>query len=309
MDYIIGVDAGGTKTEAAAYNLEEQKIATGLSGPGNPAVNPDRAKVNIKEAISQCILHVKAQGIEGMCRCIFLGAAGIEVGENKKVLESYLREAFQCEVVSLHDSELAHAAILKGKDGIIIIAGTGSVCYGRYKGRTDKTGGWGHVLGDEGSGYWIALEALKRMTVEQDSGFMVSELSLKIIAHLEVRDVDGMKEFVHNAGKNAIADVAVVVTELARDGNSIALDILDRAGFALALMTERLYKKMDIYGPIDIGLSGGILCNSEQVREQLCKYLEKNLSEIRILAEDISPTKGACYLYKNNIKSRLIKSS
>jgi N-acetylglucosamine kinase-like BadF-type ATPase len=298
MDYIIGVDAGGTKTEAAAYDLEDNKTAGSQAGPGNPAVNFEGAIVNIKEAIAQCIHNLQTEETEGICRGIYLGVAGIEVGKNKEVLESFLRNEFQCNVIGLHDSEMAHAAILKGEDGIITIAGTGSVSYGRFKGKTDKTGGWGHVLGDEGSGYWIALEALKQMTIEIDSGINTSELSHQIMAHLGVLSVDGMKEYVHAASKNEIAHVAMVVAELARDGNPIAMDILDRAGMELALMTERLYKKLKITGPVSIGISGGILRNVEQVREQFRASLEKDLGTIRMLVEEVSPTKGACYLYR-----------
>jgi len=298
MDYIIGVDAGGTKTQAVAYNLKDQKMADGLAGPGNPAVDFEGAKANIKEAISQCIGSMKAHGIEEVCRCIYLGAAGIEVGKNKELLEAFLREAFQCEVICLHDSELAHAAILEGKDGIITIAGTGSVSYGRYNGKTAKTGGWGHVLGDEGSGYWIALAALKQMTAEQDSGIKASALSQRIMAYLDVTTVDEMKEFVHDAGKYEIADVAPVVAELGRTGDRLALDILDRAGIELAFLTEKLYKKLEIKGPCVIGLSGGILHHIDRVRDQFRLYVESDLASVSILAEEVSPTKGACYLFR-----------
>ena len=298
MDYIIGVDAGGTKTEAAAYTLEEQEIAGSVSGPGNPAVDLHGAEANIKDAISKCIQSIKTQGVEGECKCIYLGAAGIEVGKNKELLEALLREAFQCEVICLHDSELAHAAILEGKDGIITIAGTGSVSFGRYNGKTAKTGGWGHVLGDEGSGYWIALEALKQMTVEQDSGMIPSVLSKKIMMHLDVTTVDEMKEFVHVAGKYEIADIAPIVAELGRTGDRQALDILDRAGIELAFLTEKLYKKLEIKGPCVIGLSGGILRHIDRVRDQFRLYVESDLDSVSIIAEEVSPTKGACYLFR-----------
>jgi N-acetylglucosamine kinase-like BadF-type ATPase len=297
MDYIIGVDGGGTKTEATAYNLGDEQIATYVAGPGNPAVNFEEAITNITQAISQCMQRINNHGMRGECKGIFLGIAGIEVGINIQRLELVIGEAFKCPVVGVHDSELAHAAIFQGKDGIITIAGTGSVSYGRFKGKTDKTGGWGQVLGDEGSGYWISLEALKRMTVEQDTDLLMSSLSLKIMTYLNVISVDGMKEFVHSAGKYEIANVAKVVVECAQAGDSYAMDILDRAGFELALMTERLYKKLEIEGPLTIGLSGGILRNNERVRRQLCTCLERELGAIQILSED-SPTKGACYLYK-----------
>jgi N-acetylglucosamine kinase-like BadF-type ATPase len=249
MDYIIGVDGGGTKTEATAYNLIDEKLATYTAGPGNLAVNFAGSIKNITLAISQCMQSINNNGIPGDCKGIYLGIAGSEVGSNIRLLESVINSAFHCHVEVVHDSELAHAAIFQGQDGIITIAGTGSVSYGRVLGKTDKTGGWGHVLGDEGSAYWIALEALKRMTVEQDLGLGPSALSLKILAYLDVVSVDAMKEFVHSAGKYEIANVAKLVVEIGQAGASDALTILDRAGFELAQMTVRLYKNEDRWTP------------------------------------------------------------
>jgi N-acetylglucosamine kinase-like BadF-type ATPase len=298
MGYIIGVDGGGSKTEATAYNLQDQEIATFVAGPGNPAVDFDGAMTNITQAISQCMQNIKTLGMQGECRGIYLGIAGIEVGNNIRRLEAAIGGAFQCHVVGVHDSELAHAAIFHGKDGIITIAGTGSVSYGRFNGKTDKTGGWGHVLGDEGSGYWIALDAFKRMTLEQDAGQIPSSMSLAIMSNLQVSSVDGMKEFVHSAGKNEIGDMAKVVAILAELGDSDALDILDRAGLELSVLTVKLYRKLGMTGPINVGISGGILRNVDQVRQQFRDCLEKELSFVNILEDKNSPTKGACYLYR-----------
>ena len=96
MDYIIGVDAGGTKTEASAYDLEDNKVAGSISGPGNPAIDFDGAKSSIKEAISQCMLSLKDHCSGGVCRCIYLGAAGIEIGDKKELLEDFLRDTYRC---------------------------------------------------------------------------------------------------------------------------------------------------------------------------------------------------------------------
>lgn len=301
MDFIIGVDGGGTKTDAAAYDMSDNKITESSCGPGNPAVDFSLAETNIKQAVSQCISSMKSQGIIGKCQGIYMGIAGIEVRDNQSQLEQRISEEFNCKAIGVHDSELVHAAIFKGQDGIITIAGTGSVSYGRRNGRTQRTGGWGHVLGDEGSGYWIGLEALKRMTLEQDMGMKVSELAHHMMLKLGVQDIGGMKDFVHATGKIEIAATASAVVELARTGNSDALKILDRAGQELAIMTERLYKKLEVSEPVSIGLSGGILVHVDQVRDAFRTYLEANLDSIRILEEFVSPTSGACHLHEASI--------
>lgn len=305
MDYIVGVDAGGTKTEAAAYSLDDKNIAGSISGPGNPAVDFYAAESNIKDAVDRCIAFINNQGNNGVCRGIFLGVAGVEVGNNKELLEASLKETFHCDVVALHDSELAHAAIFEGEDGIITIAGTGSVSFGRYLGKTDKTGGWGHVLGDEGSGYWIGLEALKKMTLEQDLGVMASPLSLRLMSHLGVKNAEGMKEFVHRAGKYEIARMAEIVVEHGQTGYGSACEILDQAGSELAQLTERLYKKLEISGFCQVAVSGGILCNVTQVHQRFREVLERDLAEVLIIDKNVSPTKGACFLYRQKHKASL----
>lgn len=298
MDYIIGVDGGATKTEATAYNMRDEKIGTGLAGPGNLAIDFDVASMNIKKAISQCLDNVKVQGIYGECQSIYLGIAGIEVGDNTRMIETFIGSVYKCRIVGLHDSEMAHAAILKGKDGIITISGTGSVSYGKYKGKTCRTGGWGHVLGDEGSGYWIALEALKNMTLEQDLGQNAGMLSQTILDHLELCNPDEMKKFVHDAGKLELAAIAPIVTEVAEDGDPYAVEILNQAGCELAMMTVRLYNRLGINEPVTIGISGSILCKVNRVRKKFEQCLERDLDAVQILMEEISPTKGACYLYR-----------
>jgi N-acetylglucosamine kinase-like BadF-type ATPase len=298
MDYIIGVDGGGTKTEVAAYNLRDEKIAESTTGPGNPAVDYNLAEKNILLGVSQCLNNINTKEVEGECRGIYMGIAGIEVKDNKSRLEAQIRNAFRCHVIGVHDSELAHAAIFNGNDGIITIAGTGSVSYGRYKGKTHRTGGWGHVLGDEGSGYWIALEALKRMTLEADLGMKASTLSQQMLTYLGVHSVAGMKDFVLGSGKYEIAAATVAVVRSAQKGDEEALEILDRAGQELAVMTERLCKKLEIYDPVEIGFSGGILLKVNQTRESFRAHLESNLNSIKILEEAVPSTKGACYFHR-----------
>ncbi len=298
MNYIIGVDGGGTKTVATAYNMNDEKIAGSLAGPGNPAVDFELAETSIKMAVSQCLHSVKVQGIAGECQGIYMGIAGIEVGANRTLLETRIGREFHCRAVGVHDSELVHAAVFEGRDGIITISGTGSVSYGRFKGMVDKTGGWGHVLGDEGSGYWIALEALKQMTMSHDLGLGVSTLSQQIITHLGVTTIAGMKDFIHTSGKYEIAAIATIVVQLAQRGNPYALDILDRAGRELAIMTERLYSKLAISEPVEIGYSGGILLHVMQVRESFQAHLESKLDSIMVLDKSVCPTKGACHLHR-----------
>ena len=299
MKYIIGVDGGGTKTEAVAYDLEDRQIGGGYSGFGNLYIDFNKAAENIIYAVEQCINSATAKGRQGECLGIYLGLAGIEVGDNVKKIERLLAEKFHCKVKGFHDSELAHAAVLKGEDGIITISGTGSVSYGRYKGKSARTGGWGHILGDEGSAYYIALEAFKRITIEEDSGWIRSELSQTILSKIDSDKASDIKEFIYSVGKAEIAAYAPLVAEFALDSEINAVNILRQAGKELAIMTERLYKKLGINETVNVGIYGGVLSKADIVRNEFISCLKSNLGQVNIITEEFSAAKGACYMYKN----------
>jgi N-acetylglucosamine kinase-like BadF-type ATPase len=299
MEYIIGVDGGGTKTEAVAYDLNDLEIGRGLAGSGNLNVDFELAFGNIKEAISQSFQRVNTQWPDGKCLCIYLGIAGIEVGDNVEKIQKGISAAFQCKAIGIHDSQLAHASLLKGKDGLLTIAGTGSVCFGRYQGRTGRTGGWGHLLGDQGSGYWIGLETVKRMISDYDSGRPASDLSQAILTSLGMKDANDIKDYIYSTGYQSVAGITPVVAERANRGDLPSIDILEHAGVELALMTVRLYQKLEMKPPGPIAISGSVLCKVDRTRQKFQSTLEQNLGPVQIITEDISPTKGACYLYRN----------
>lgn len=300
MKYIIGVDGGATKTKAAAYSLADQELGQGYSGFGNLSLDFDQAVKNIINAIQQCINSLKEER-PGECLGIYLGIAGIEDNNNVEKVETLLKQRFPCKVQAWHDSELAHAAIFKGEDGIITISGTGSVSYGLYKGKQARTGGWGHILGDEGSGYNIALVAFKRITIEEDSGLVRSELTRAIMRKLNSDKVSDIRGFIYSASKGEIAAFAPIVIELAKAAEINSVNILKQAGKELAIMTERLYKKLGINESIKIGVSGSILSKVDIVREEFKSCLERDLESVNIIADDTSVTKGACYLHRRII--------
>lgn len=136
------------------------------------------------------------------------------------------------------------------------------------------------------------------MTLEEDSGWVRSKLSQAIMSKLNVDNVCDIKGFIHSASKGEIAEYAPLVVKLAKSSEVSSVNILKSAGKMLAIMTERLYKKLSIYEPINIGVKGSILTEVNIVREEFRSYLQTNLASVNIIVEDSSPTKGACYLHR-----------
>lgn len=293
MDYIIGVDAGGTKTEAIAYNLKGDELAREVTGFGNLVLNEKEAINNVCNSIKTCIDKLG----KGELKKIYIGAAGMEVSNNAYILEKNIKESFGTDVLIVNDGELALKAVLKGQDGILTIAGTGSICIGIKNNIKDKCGGWGHILGDEGSGYSIAIKALKRMIYEEELNLEKSKLHEEILKTLNIKSIDEICTFVYSSTKDKIASLTTLVSKLAEEGEENAIFILKEEGEALGQTTERVYNRLNFNNKYAIGIKGSVIEKSKVLRQAFKEYLLDNLGKVEIVQEDISPTKGAYYMY------------
>ncbi len=293
MEYIIGIDGGGTKTETVAFNLKGEEIKRVYTGFSNLVMGQQEALKNIIDPIKECIKELGREGLEG----IYLGLAGVEVGKNKDIVKNEIERYFQITPEVKNDSQLALKALLRGKDGILVVAGTGSIAYGINKGKEEGCGGWGHLLGDEGSAYGVAIEAIKRLTYEADCGLERSNLAENIYNVLKVKDINDVIGFVYGNGKNEIAALTPVVNKLAQDGDKMAIEILEVQGQKLGETTYRLCKKLGYETRVNIGLVGSTIKKCEILKAAFIRYIGKKMQQVTIIDEDISMAKGAYYMH------------
>lgn len=300
MDYIIGVDGGGTKTEAVAYDLNGMEIGKAITGFGNLVNGKEEAVKNIIEAIDKVVYKLGTDGLKGL----YLGLAGAEVGKNGKIVKDELKSKFKIESIIMNDGDLALKALLKGEDGILVIAGTGSNVFGIKGNSQGRCGGWGHLLGDEGSAYKIAIEAIKRMIYEEDYGLLKSQLYKAVLNSFNAKNVNDIIGFIYTATKDEIAKIASVVSMAAETGEKFSKAILEQEGTSLAKSTERVFNKLS-FEKCKIGLVGGVIRKSKFVRDAFEEYLSKNINVIEFVDADISPAKGAYYIYINEKNKNL----
>lgn len=293
MNYIIGVDGGGTKTEAVAYDLSGEVIAKSLTGFGNLVNEKEEALSNITTSIEELIKKLGHDGLKG----VYLGIAGSEVGDNSELIYKEVKNRFNINPIVMNDGDLALKALLKGEDGILVIAGTGSTAFGVKENRQARCGGWGHLLGDEGSAYKISIEAFKRMIHEDDYGIKRSELSQAILDKLNMNRVDEVVGFIYSSTKDEIASMAGLVSVYADKGDEYAKNILINEGIEIAKSAERVFKKLE-FDKCKIGLVGGVIKKSKYLREAFEDYLNKNIDVVAFVDNDVSAAKGAYYIYK-----------
>lgn len=296
MDYVIGVDGGGTKTETVAYDLEGNKVLSVLTGFGHLGNGKEEALSNIVNGVRGIFDELGRSNFKGL----YLGLVGCEIGDNAKIVYETLKRELEVESIVMNDSELALKALLKGEDGILTIAGTGSISFGINEEKQWKSGGWGHLLGDEGSAYKISIDSLKQMIYEHDNDLELGDMSKAILKTLGLTKVDEIVGFVYSSSKDEIAKLAPIVSQFAENGNKKACNIMRKEGRDLAECTRQVYSKLG-FKKCSVGLVGGVIKKSQILRNSFEDYLKEKVDIVSFIDEDVSPAKGAYYIYKKKL--------
>lgn len=298
MGYFLAVDAGGTKAEflLADDTRELSRVTVGSIKRLN-ATALDAAR-ELDDAVIRLTATSGIPMNQVSATCI--GTSGNTV----PFVVDWLRENFAQRVSgSLHilgDVEIALDAVFPGDRGILVLSGTGSNVAGRGEDSTIVTaGGWGPMLADQGAGYWIGLEALRRGFLAIDEQ-RPTELLEKARLLWGLPTVKALIEVGNAEPRPRFADLARIVVECAESGDPIASSILEQGGRDLAdlacLVIERIFTSEQRRLPLPpVAIAGSILGKVARVRNTLMTALQYRYPEIRFVLEPADPVLGALY--------------
>jgi N-acetylglucosamine kinase-like BadF-type ATPase len=258
----LGVDGGGTKTQIALMNGAGEVVCEGASGPSNPLrVGVETAVLNITSAINTACDFAGVS--RGDIVAATLGLAGVRRQDlRQRVRESFVKHLLIRNVGVVTDAEIALYGTTLGKPGLVVIAGTGSICLGKNaKGEIAVAGGWGPLAGDEGGGSTIAKQALYKVAKASDGRGEQTKLSEKAAEYFRASTPENLIVAIYSPQMDnaRISGFARYVVETALEGDKIAMDIIKEGGAELGLAACAVIRKLGLARhKVPIGCVGSI---------------------------------------------------
>jgi glucosamine kinase len=297
MSHVLGIDAGGTKTvcqladEHGAVLAEARRGGANLQASGELEVEKVLHQV-MEEAIGDHDVRPAA---------ICLGIAGVDRPDDARVVRAIMRRiGYKARILVVNDALVALEAGAPAQPGVVVIAGTGSIAYGRNeRNEAARAGGWGYMLGDEGSGYWIGRAALRAVLREADHRGPATLLTGLLLNYYGVARAQDLIHHVYHGTLRpaAIAALAQCVQGAFSDGDPVALGILRGAADQLESAALSVARRLEITGSeFPFILSGGIFRAVPWLEEELVRRLPLASPRSRTILLTIEPAVGAVRL-------------
>jgi glucosamine kinase len=295
--YFLGIDGGGSKT-ACVVGDETSELASAVSGPSNlTRVGEARARESLHEAMRQACAAAKIDPRQVHRACV--GVAGVGREEIASTIRRMISEMISGEIEIVGDMQIALQAALGTGPGVIVIAGTGSIAYGRdARGRTARAGGWGFAISDEGSAHWIGRAAVGALLRAADEAADRSAQPTSPLFH-EMKSVLGVDSLDQLASvANSTPDFAALLPALltaADAGDELAREVLRQAGRELAQLAGIVMKKLFSQDNtvVRLAMAGGVFRHACIVREVFCDAVQKPDLRIDVNRQVIDPVTGA----------------
>jgi glucosamine kinase len=293
---VVGVDGGGTHTRATVADDRGTAIASAQAGPS--AMRPgeaERAAAVIADAVADALHAAGMSGVTPSVLCVGVAGAGREV-ERQALWQALAARELADDVVVHADATIALEDAFGEGPGILLIAGTGSVAFGRGPtGLVARCGGWGPTCGDEGSGAWIGRRALSVVTAAADGREPETALTGAVLTAAEVGTVDELIPWAAAAGPAHLASLAPAVLQCAENGDLRANSVVSFAAEELALHVRTLARRLfvDERAGAPVALAGGLLGRRSPLRARVEHRLKSAVPGAQLDPREVDPARGA----------------
>ena len=289
---MLGIDAGGTKTRAFAVNRAGEVVGRGAGGGGNLLSSPD-PQGSIAAALQEALAGRVADAIVLSCSG---GERDADRAKGRAILASVVGPEVAVDVT--HDALAALYAGDPSGCGVVLIAGTGSIAYGRNdQGREDRCGGWGYLVGDEGSAFWLGAEGLRAASYDQDGRGSPTRITPHLLEDTGATDFNGVLPLLYGRPHPppAIQAAARAVARAYADGDAIAVNIVQRGAHHLAEMAATVARTLLLEGG-PVYLAGGAFENVRPLEKAVRLELLRTLPRAAVEPVREEPAMGAARL-------------
>ena len=299
MRYVLGIDAGGTKTVGLLADEQGRIVAEARGSGANLQTQGELEVEKVFDGI------IETLGRDHTISALCLGIAGVDRPHDEAVIRGILRRLGHREGVRVvNDAAVALAAGAPGRVGIVVLAGTGSIAFGADRsGRTARSGGYGFLLADEGSGYWLGHHILRAAVRSADGRGPKTLLESLVFEAFGVGSVPDLIPHVYEKGlpKHRIAALAPLVDRARVRGDTLAGELVERAGQELAQAARAVHGQLDLgREPFPVVMAGGAFKACPTLPETLSRHLDLPGAQPTLLGTE--PATGAVALALDLLK-------
>ncbi|MEM1606607.1 MAG: BadF/BadG/BcrA/BcrD ATPase family protein [Candidatus Bathyarchaeia archaeon] len=295
----MGVDGGATKTVCVIADESFNVVGVGKAGPCNyNVVGVENARRNVERAVQMAYSDISDESLKGKVADVgCFGIGGLTTQRDYEIISNEIvPPSSAVNRVIVNDVVVAFYAATGGEPGIVVVAGTGSIAYGaNSRGESMISGGWGWLIGDEGSAFYIARQALASATKAYDGRGAKTVLVDMFKEEFGVSDFkDIVPKIYHEVTSTNIASLSKIVFSAARKGDRVAMKILRDAGEELGKAAVAIARKLfDKNEHILIGVTGGVFKADLTVWEHFKRYVLKRLPNAEFTPPVEHPVVGA----------------
>lgn len=285
--YCLGIDCGGTKNQLILYR-QSGEVVFQNENQGITILLDDQLFIKNLLELFATIPQAYLNSIKN----IQIGIAGWGSYALKETLYQNIYAIypmFEGKLEVQTDVELVRKAYFGNDDGVIVLAGTGSVIYGHLQQKVIQIGGWGYLLGDEGSAYWIVKTYIIKLLADFDATQKLREDQATFLRHLNLKNTKELVGYFYSLERREVAQKCLILVDLAKEYPEV-VEIFQLAGQQLANQLLTLHQRISL--PFSVAFHGSVLLKNDYVKEALIKCLQ-DFPEIQPVQETISPC-AAC---------------